>query len=66
MIALVMTVCLLASPGGCHEERLLLDVPKMTCDIMGQMAVTEWRDAHPGYRVVPGYRCEAPMSRRPT
>ena len=66
MIALVMTVCLLASPGGCHEERLLLDMPVMWCGIAGQRIVADWLNDHPGYSARPGWRCEEPMSRRPT
>lgn len=65
MIALVITVCLAASPAECHEERLLLDVPEATCALLGQMAVGEWLDEHPGYRAKPGWRCEPPRSERP-
>lgn len=66
MIALVMTVCLAASPATRHEERLLLDMPAMTCSILGQQAIAGWLNEHPGYRQRPGWRCEPPRSERAT
>ena len=63
MIALVFTVCLVAT-GQCHEERILLDLPALICPIFGQEITAEWAEAHPAYRVEPGWKCEPPRSER--
>ncbi len=64
MIALVMTVCLLAAPENCHEERLLLDMPKMACDVLAQEIIAEWIGDHPAYLRRGGWRCEPPFLKR--
>jgi len=63
MIDLVMTVCLLASPAACREERSELEnVSVISCMTQGQFYAARWADEHPAYRIS-RWRCE-PISAR--
>lgn len=54
MIEAVLTVCLLADPKNCHDERHKLldeDITIMQC-LMGMLPnLAPWQAAHPGWRI---------------
>ncbi len=58
MIELVLTVCLLASPDSCREERAESATPSLvSCMMQGQFYAVRWIEEHPAYRVS-RWRCE--------
>lgn len=64
MIDLVMTVCLLATPAACREERSEFDaVSLMSCMTQGQFYAARWIDEHPAYRLS-RWRCEQRNTRQ--
>jgi hypothetical protein len=64
MINLVMTVCLLATPANCREERPEIgDASFMSCVSQGQIYVVRWLAEHPAYDVR-RWRCELSDARQ--
>lgn len=58
---LVLTVCLLAAPAVCFEERLPLmaeQVPPLACILRSEDAVAAWKRDHPKW-TVNRWRCVA-------
>jgi len=66
---ILMSVCFLASPFTCREERLQYayeETGTMGCMIRSQAAIALWREAHPEVRIarwrcVPRSRIETPI-----
>ena len=51
---ILMSICLLASPGDCREERLSFsfeDVSPITCVVRSQEKIAEWQQSHPDWRI---------------
>lgn len=51
---ILMSVCLLANPADCREERLSFSFEEasfMACMVHSQQAIAEWQQAHPAWRV---------------
>jgi hypothetical protein len=51
---ILMSVCLLASPGSCREERLSFsfeEASAVTCMVRSQEKIAEWQQSHPDYRI---------------
>ena len=64
MIALVLVVCLAASPDICRDEQPPLDPPSLTaCLAQGQIIAAEWLDRHPKY-TLKGWRCRVGAPQR--
>ena len=61
MIELVMTVCLLASPGECRQERLPFEGPLLACATQGQVAALEWLQTPPKWQLT-RWRCGPPVT----
>jgi hypothetical protein len=62
LMLILISVCLLASPSTCREERLNFSfeqVSAMTCLVGSQAAIAEWQQGHPGWQVK-RWRCAAP------
>jgi hypothetical protein len=54
MIEVVFSVCLLAEPSRCHEERLSFMAESVTpqqCMMYGQSEMAKWMEGHPGFSV---------------
>lgn len=50
MIELVLTVCLLAAPGSCREERPhFFGDTILACMMQGQFHAARWLAEHPAY-----------------
>jgi hypothetical protein len=63
-VLILISVCLLASPATCHEERLNFSfeqVSATSCMIRSQAAIAEWQQGHPGWQVK-RWRCASPRS----
>lgn len=57
MIALVLTVCLVAAPDACHDERPpIMVISEQQCLIQGQQIAAEWIGDHPKW-ALKGWRC---------
>jgi hypothetical protein len=63
MVELVLTVCLLASPTSCREERPEFVGSLTACAIQGQFHAARWIAEHPAYGVS-GWRCERSRGRQ--
>jgi hypothetical protein len=51
---ILLSVCLLASPGTCREERLswsVEDIGGMACLVGAQQLIAQWHETHPDWRV---------------
>jgi hypothetical protein len=51
---ILMSICLLANPGNCREERLSFsfeEVNAFACMVRSQEAIAEWQQGHPDWRV---------------
>ena len=65
----IMTICMLASPTMCREERVEQSVeerPPISCIVEGQSTVAVWSQQHPAWHVdkwkcVPRSRLEQPL-----
>jgi hypothetical protein len=58
---ILMSICLLASPRECREERLSFsfeDANPVACMVHSQTRIAEWQQSHPDYRV-DRWRCVA-------
>lgn len=55
MSHLILTVCLLAEPANCHEERVATEA-RMAMPMECTAAMTEWAARHPAWRVA-RWRC---------
>jgi hypothetical protein len=61
VMLIFLSVCLLASPNTCKEERLdwsFEDIGYMSCFTHSQEALVQWQSAHPLWRVT-RWRCVA-------
>ncbi len=65
----ILSVCLLSSPGTCKVERVQQSVeerPPVSCIVEGQSTVAIWQQQHPAWHVdkwkcVPRSRMETPL-----
>lgn len=51
---IVMSICMLATPALCREERLNLsyeDSSPMACMLQSQPAMAQWSASHPDWRI---------------
>lgn len=51
---ILMSICLLADPGQCREERLSFSFEEsnpFACMVHSQGKIAEWQQGHPDYRV---------------
>ncbi|ADH89610.1 conserved hypothetical protein [Ancylobacter novellus DSM 506] len=55
MSHLILTICLLASPDACREERIATEA-RMGLPMECTAAMNEWATQHPAWRVV-RWRC---------
>jgi hypothetical protein len=58
---ILMSICLLADPGRCREERLNFSFEEsspFTCMVRSQEKIAEWQQGHPEYRI-DRWRCMA-------
>ena len=64
LIALVMVVCLAASPTECREERPHTEIASvMACAAQGQMVAARWLSQHPAF-TLSRWRCEVNVPRQ--
>lgn len=57
MIALILIVCLAASPDVCREEQPPVEVTSaMACAVQGQQLAQAWLNEHPKW-LLRGWRC---------
>lgn len=60
---LILSVCLLASPGVCKDEALPMSreqaTPSSTCFMAAPILIAEWCESHPKWKVV-RWRCDRP------
>lgn len=62
MIELTLTVCLLAAPSDCRQERVPFEGSIFVCALQGQQAAQEWLASHPKWRLQ-RWRCGPPEVR---
>ena len=58
---LLMTICLIANPTSCREERLSFSFEEtnpMACMVHAQSALADWQKTHPDWRIG-RWRCVA-------
>ena len=58
---ILLSVCLVADPGTCREERINFSVEPasaMVCMARSQSLIAEWHSVHPGWHV-DRWRCTA-------
>jgi hypothetical protein len=65
LVNLVMTVCLVASPGKCRQEKLSFESrgSLMTCMFLAQSEIVKWSAEHPAL-TVKKWLCELPDTGR--
>jgi hypothetical protein len=65
LVNLVMTVCLVASPGKCREEKLTFERrgDLMTCMFLAQSEIVKWSTEHPALSVKK-WKCAFPDNGR--
>jgi hypothetical protein len=64
MVALILIVCLAATPDICREERPPLTIAStMACAVQGQAIAAQWLDDHPKW-LLRGWRCRAGRAER--
>lgn len=60
---LILSICLVASPGTCREEALSVNVEKlqvpMQCLMTAMPTIAEWSETHPKWKVLK-WRCAPP------
>jgi hypothetical protein len=61
MIELVMTVCIVAQPAACRDQRLLLDAEStpFQCMMNAQPTIAQWGAEHPSW-FVQRWKCQYP------
>lgn len=63
MIELVMTVCIVAQPATCRDQRVLLDpdsgATPMQCMMSAQPTIAQWGSEHPNW-FVQRWKCQYP------
>ncbi|MGO9545543.1 MAG: hypothetical protein ACLPPF_12220 [Rhodomicrobium sp.] len=61
MIELVMTVCIVAQPATCRDQRVLFDedTTPMQCMMTAQPTIAQWGTEHPKW-FVQRWKCRAP------
>ena len=63
MVYLVLTLCLIASPSQCRDERPLLEgMSVRACVMQGQHVAEEWLEDHPKW-MLSRWRCEKNIPR---
>lgn len=66
MVALILVVCLAATPDVCREEQPPVEVANaMSCAVQGQVIAQEWLDEHPKW-TLRGWRCRFGRAERAT
>lgn len=65
LVDLVLTVCLMASPGGCRDEHLYFENEGslLQCMILAQSHIAKWSQGHPKLKVV-RWKCVLPDQSR--
>ena len=64
MIELILTVCLIAAPGACREERPDFGGGSVVeCFMQGQIVASQWLATRPAYTLT-RWRCEANVPRQ--
>lgn len=62
---LILSICLLASPGTCREEAVPTSLERpsapMQCMVGAMALIAEWSETHPKWKVLK-WRCAAPGS----
>jgi hypothetical protein len=56
---ILMSICMLANPGNCREERLSFSLEQasaVACMIRSQEVIAAWQQSHPNWRV-DNWRC---------
>ena len=51
---ILMSICLLADPTACREERLSFSFEEASgfaCMVRSQEKIAEWQQSHPDYRI---------------
>lgn len=61
--ALVLVLCLQASPSSCVEQRPWGDMSPMECVLRGQVYAADWLADHPKWRFA-RWRCEVDVPRQ--
>jgi len=60
---LILSICLVASPGTCREEALSVSVEQvhvpMQCMMTAVPTIAEWSETHPKWKVL-RWRCALP------
>ncbi|MBS7544926.1 hypothetical protein [Ancylobacter oerskovii] len=60
---LILSICLIASPGVCKEEAVSLNTEQVSlptqCIMGAQPVIAEWSESHPKWRVT-RWRCGRP------
>ena len=61
LIDLVLTICLMASPSSCREERLHFENKGslLNCMFLAPTQIVKWSEEHPNMRVVK-WKCAYP------
>ena len=61
LVDLIVLVCLLASPGACREQHILLEShgSLRACAMEAQPYLAQWIGQHPGFRIA-RYHCDWP------
>ncbi|HSI42339.1 MAG TPA: hypothetical protein VLA00_17470 [Xanthobacteraceae bacterium] len=63
---LILSICLVATPGVCKEEYIALEAEKVSlptqCVFGAQPMIAEWSESHPKWRVTK-WRCGRPEYR---
>lgn len=63
MFEVVALVCTLMSPLQCKDIKLSFTTEAVTpfqCMMYGQTELAKWKNEHPGWYVVHGYKCQTP------
>jgi hypothetical protein len=64
---LILSICLIASPGVCREEAVSLSVEQVSlptqCMMGAQPVIAEWSESHPKWKVTK-WRCGRPTAGR--
>jgi hypothetical protein len=60
MITLILSTCLIADPGVCHDEVIPLssEISAVRCVMTAPPHVAKWSEEHPQWRVV-RWQCRA-------
>ncbi|MEX6506635.1 hypothetical protein [Jiella sp. M17.18] len=65
MVDLILTVCMLANPSSCHDERLTYQAGNglAQCMMLAMPYVAQWAGDHPKWHVK-SFHCAWPQERK--